>query len=282
MDEHEPERHLTIRRILIGLDASRYSVAALRAAAHLASTFEAELHGLFVEDVTLIRLSELPVAREVQFPFATEGRLSPGRMRRQLRAQAEQARQAIASVSKERGIAWSFEVARGEVSVRVLEESARADLLCIGRASRPLMQRSYVGSTAVAAASAASRSVLLVPRETELRPPVVVLYDGSAEVKRALLLASRLADAMKGLLSIIVPASVTDSSREIQEQITAELDGEEVTVRYRELAGSGVRSLINAAHTEGAGLFVLHRSSTPSDGLEQLLIEVDCPILLVG
>ena len=284
--EQEPTQEakieLAIRRILIGLDASHHSLAALRAAARLASSLEADLHGLFVEDVTLLRVAELPVAREVQFPLASRSRLSPGRMRRQLRAQAEQARQALASVCRERGIEWSFEVVRGDVSARVLKEAENADLLCVGRASRPLTRRSAVGSTAVAAAGAVSRSVLLVARDAEIGPPVVVLYDGSAAGKRALLLASGLADRLEGLLSVVVPASTARSSKEIQESITDELDGEGLLVRYRELAGSGVRSLINATQTEGAGLLILDRSHVPADQLPEFLFGVDCPVLLVG
>jgi len=276
------ENELGIRRILIGLDASHHSLAALRAAAYLADSLEANLHGLFVEDVTLLRVAELPVAREIQFPCATRSHLSPRRMRRQLRAQAEQARRAMAAACSESGIEWTFEVVRGDVSVRVLEEAENADLLCVGRASRPLTRRSGVGSTAVAAAGAASRSVLLVSRDTEIASPVVVLYDGSEEGKHLLLIASRLADHLEGLLSVVVPASAASPSKEIQERITEQLDGEGLLVRYRELAGSGVRSLISAAHTEGAGLLILDRSYLPADRLGEFVTGVDCPVLLMG
>jgi nucleotide-binding universal stress UspA family protein len=284
--EQEPGREsnpeLTIRRILIGLDTSHHSLAALRAAAALAGSLGADLHGLFVEDVKLLQLAELPVAREVQFPFARRGRLSPRRMRRQLRAQARQARQALASMCKERGIEWSFQVVRGEVSTQILNEAEKADLLCVGRASRPLVQRSGLGSTAFAAAGAVSRSVLLVSRGTEIDSPVVVFYDGSTEMRPSLLLASELADQIDGLLSVVVPASAAGSSKEVQERITTELDGEGLLVRYRELSGSGLRSIVNAIHTEGAGLLVIDRSYLPAHGLREFLADVDCPVLLVG
>jgi nucleotide-binding universal stress UspA family protein len=45
----------TIRRILVALDASPHSFAALEAAAHLAAHLEAELFGLYVEDENLLR-----------------------------------------------------------------------------------------------------------------------------------------------------------------------------------------------------------------------------------
>jgi len=278
----EGKEELAIRRILIGLDTSYHSLAALRAAAELASSLEAELHGLFVEDSNLLRAAELTVARELRFPFATRGRLSPIRMRRQLRAQAEQARQALSAIARHHEITWSFQVVRGAVSAKMLEEAANADLLCVGRASRPVLHRSRVGSTAEAAAMRGPRSVLLVSRDTGIHPPVVVLYDGSPDTKRVLLLASNVADHIGGLLSILVPASASGTSKEIQEQITSGLDAEGLLVRYRELAGSGVMSLINAVQTEGAGMLVLERAFLPSDSLRKLLDEVDCPVLLVG
>jgi len=54
-----------LRRILVALDASRSSLEALRAAAALAARMGAELECLFIEDVNLVRLGQLPVARQV-------------------------------------------------------------------------------------------------------------------------------------------------------------------------------------------------------------------------
>jgi K+-sensing histidine kinase KdpD len=44
------ENELTIKRILVALDASSHSNAALRMATELASQLDAELTGIFVED----------------------------------------------------------------------------------------------------------------------------------------------------------------------------------------------------------------------------------------
>ncbi|HSL81665.1 MAG TPA: universal stress protein, partial [Thermoanaerobaculia bacterium] len=55
----EPGRDRTIRRILVALDASADSAAALEAATALAALFGAELQGLYVEDLNFVRLPEL-------------------------------------------------------------------------------------------------------------------------------------------------------------------------------------------------------------------------------
>ena len=50
-----------VQRIVVALDASSHSHAALEEAAQLASGLEAELAGIFVLDSELLRLSALPV-----------------------------------------------------------------------------------------------------------------------------------------------------------------------------------------------------------------------------
>jgi K+-sensing histidine kinase KdpD len=49
---------LVVKRILIALDPSRRGQSALQAAAHLAAGTGAELAGLFVEDINLLRLAK--------------------------------------------------------------------------------------------------------------------------------------------------------------------------------------------------------------------------------
>ena len=276
----EQEEGLKIRLVVVALDTSHHSLAALRAAAELASSLEAEVLGLFVEDVNLLHAAGLPMARELQFPFARHAQMTPQRMKRQLRAQALQARRALSSICELQGIEWSFKVVRGRVSSRLLEEAAKADLLCVGRASRPVMQGPRTGSTAQAAAVRAQQSVLVISQETRIQAPVVVTYDGSPEADRALLLARRLALETGGFLSILVPAGSSLSPEELQERLADRFRGKDVVVRYRELAGSGVMSIIRGAQMEGCGTLVVSRASLPQDEISKLLDGVECPVVL--
>jgi nucleotide-binding universal stress UspA family protein len=278
MDEQEED--LRIQRILVALDTSHHSLAALRAAAELACSLEAEVLGLFVEDVNLLHAAGLPMARELRFPFARHAQMTPQRMKRQLRAQALQARRALSSICETRGIEWTFEVVRGRVSSRLLEEAAKADLLCIGRASRPVIQGPRIGSTARAAAVRAQRVVLVISQGTRIQAPVVVTYDGSPEADQALLLARHLAVETGGFLSILVPADPPMPSEEIQQRLADSLEGKDVVVRYRELLGSGVMSIIRGVQTEGCGALVVSRASLSRDEISKLLDGVECPILL--
>ncbi len=271
-----------IQRILVALDASDHSLAALEAAAELASSLEAELHGLFVEDINLLRIAGLPMARELQFPFARHAHMDPGTMRRQLRAQARQARKAISSTCRQRKIEWTFQVARGSVPSEVLEAATRADLLCVGKASRPVMQRQRTGSTARAAATKARHSVLLISQGAQIQSPVVIPHDGSPHADRALPLACRLAKVTGGFLSILINDDPARPSEEQESRLTKRLEGEDLVVRYRKLTSSGITALIWSVQTARCGILMLSRAVFSGDEITRLLDELTCPVLVMG
>lgn len=151
--EELPEQ--IIRRILVALDASTDSVAALKTAASLAASLQAELVGLFVEDINLLRLAGLPFASEVQRVTGTGRVLDEAGMERDLQLQASQARRALANAAADAEATWTFRVVRGVVTTEILAAALEANLLTLGRASRPPIRRRQLGSTARAAVSQA-------------------------------------------------------------------------------------------------------------------------------
>jgi nucleotide-binding universal stress UspA family protein len=277
----EQNDELTIRRILVALDASRHSLAAMEAAAELAASMKAELQGLFVEDINLLRVAGSCVAREVSYPFGVTARLDPARMERQLRAQAARARKALAAACERREIKWSFRVVRGEVAPEVLAAAGEADMLSLGKASRPLVRQMRLGSTALAAVVQAPRSVLLLQREATIRPPVVVTYDGSPTARQALMMAARLAQNKGGYLIVLSIADAPDTIQRMQSEASDLLRGRRLLVRYRRLASAGVATLTQVVRAEGSGILVLSSTILHRAKLQKLLYEVDCPVLLV-
>jgi nucleotide-binding universal stress UspA family protein len=277
----ERDEGLTIRRILVALDASRDSLAALEAAAELAASLEAELQGIFVEDANLLRVAGLSVAREVRYPFAAPARLDRARMERALRAQAVQARRALAQASERRHVRWSFRVVRGEVALEVLAAAVEADLLTLGKASRPLTRRVRLGSTARAAAAEAPCCVLMLQRDVGIRSPVVVTYDGTPTALKALMMAARLARQQGGDLTVLTLADAPDAAQRLQAEAADLLRGRRLVVRYRQLLNAGRATVAHEVRAEGSGVLVLSGTVLSEEALQVLLDEVDCPVLLV-
>ncbi|MEJ2343030.1 MAG: universal stress protein [Gemmatimonadales bacterium] len=105
MADEAPARPTSIRRIVVALDASRSSLAALEAAAELAAAVNAELAGLFVEDENLVRLAGLPLAREFDRISERPRSMDTAQLRRHMARQAQQARRAL-SQQGPRPICW--------------------------------------------------------------------------------------------------------------------------------------------------------------------------------
>ena len=122
-----------VHHVLVALDASTHSLAALRVAAELAAEAKAELVGLFVEDIRLLRLAKSPRAREVLYPASQTRPLNSATMEERFQAQAEQARRAMASQASHAQLRWSFRVVRGEVTAEVLAAASDADVLVMGK-----------------------------------------------------------------------------------------------------------------------------------------------------
>ena len=281
MNEREPR--LAIRRILVALDASTHSLAALEAAAVLAASLEAELQGLFVEDINLLRLAGLPFAREVHYPAAGDRPLERARMERQLRALAEQARQALVAVAGRRRVQWSFRVVRGQVSTEIMTAAQETDLLALGKASRSLTRRVPLGSTARAAAMGAPGAVLLLQHGGGVRQPVQVIYDGSPGAQRALAAAVHLAPAAKAPLTVLLPADDPDTARRLEGEAAEQLRGVGVQAHYRRIAPAGAISLTQVGRREGGGLLVLAAASPflQGDALSMLLEAIHVSVLVV-
>ncbi len=263
-----------IRRILVALDASAASGAALGAAVRLAAGMEAELLGLFVEDINLLRFAGLPFAREVGFLTARTRRMGSADMESALRAQASLAQEALTTAAQGQHLRCSFRVVRGEVSAQLLEAAHEVDLLVIGLKTRDVRR---VGATVREIITVAPRPVLILPSGVDVRPPILAFYDGSPGSTQALSVATRLAQMERGVLTVLYPAS----EHRLHEEIAGSLEGSGLTLRYRGLTRTDVTSLAHAALTEAAGVLVLGAGFLFEEGtLEEMLGRLNCAVLL--
>jgi hypothetical protein len=126
---------VSIRRITVVQESVQAS-RALAAVAEVAAALEAELTGLFVEDVELLNFAALPFAREIGVFSART--LDRGTMERRLRSQAEEARRALAAAAEGKPLRWSFRIERGSLPAQVRGALSDADLVILlgGRSGR--------------------------------------------------------------------------------------------------------------------------------------------------
>jgi nucleotide-binding universal stress UspA family protein len=266
-----------VRRIVVGLDASAASLDALSAAAALARRLGSDLRALFVEDQDLLRLAGLPFAQETRTLAGGFDRLVRDEVEGQLRALAARARQALERAAAQVQVSWSFEVARGAVTPKVLDSAGEEDLLVLGAGGHLRSGRAAAGGTARAAARDARASVLLLARGARVGDPVVAIHDGSAGSARAVVAAARIAAQGEPPI-VLVPGAPRERAESLAAQ-ARELAGPRARVRVvrpgRPWLRSALVELRPALVALGAG-----SASIAGDRLEDLL-GLGAPVLVV-
>ena len=268
-----------VRRILVALDASPHSHAALEEAAALAVRLEAELAGIFVLDSELMRLSALPSASETGFTSAQRRTLDPQIMERALKLQAERAKRSLEDIARHHHLTATFQLLRGNVITELLRATRETDLLAMGLMGQMNVTRPRLGSTVRGVTRRAACSVLLLGPEVRKGRSVVAVYGRSGNADSALTLAAQLAAQRDSVLVVLLCAP---------EESAASL---ETTVREL-LAPTGKEPIIESIGVDGfgtlkavlrrydSGLVVLASDCELIEGHQDQLGSLDVPVLL--
>lgn len=273
----EPERWP--RRIVVALDASSHSHAALAAAVALAGRLHSELQGIFVEDINLLRLAELPFAREVRFGLSAARPVQGEELLRGLRARAAVLRRELEELAEQNKVSSTFRVVRGAVAGELIAAALEADVLALGRMGHTLSRRARLGSTAREAIARAASAVLLVQPEVDAGP-VLVLYDGSPGGGRALALAAEISGE-GGELRVLVWGP-DETSAFARRQLAAHLlEARGCTAQYQHLAGGAPRRVLAWVNKQHGSLLIVPAAEWPIDALETLLDDAHPHLLLI-
>lgn len=279
MSEEAPS---TPKRILVALNASPHSQAALDAAVRLATDLEAELEGLFIKDETLIQAARLPFAEEVRSYTAPPKRLDDERIQRQLRYQAKYAEHSLQRAAERVEVTYSFRVTKGNVTNELLRATAEIDLLVIGKTSTRSSRR-RLGTTSQTVLSEASSSVLVLREPVPPQRPFLVYYDGSEAAESALHLAIELSRRTGSRpVTVILPAQEEGETDRLRDEVQAEYAHSDLPMDIYPL--TRVESYrLSAFVRQEDGLVILPAGATPLTNvpLQKFLYEIDRPLLVV-
>lgn len=258
-------------RVLVALDDSPRSTAALVAAAALADELGAELAGLFIEDVNLQHLVGLPFAREFSLLSGVGRPLSQSDVEHTWRREAEVLQQQLAEAAGRLRLRWSFRVARGRVAAEMNTQAQAFDLIVLGK-------RTGFGVVRVTRTSV-----------TGMYPgvrvgPVLVLFEDVSTSTQSLALGAMLARRNGAELVLLISARSEDAFRAACTDAQAALQARATTGRCVWLPALDGAHLIQAARREAAGCLVLANRERflAQTGFERVLDELECPIVLTG
>lgn len=259
-----------VERIVVAIDSAAALAGLLDAATGLALGLHAELACLFVEDEQLVRLAELPFARELGFTSARLRPFSQSDLNRALRLQAEQVRALLDSTAKHLSLAWNLEIVRGHLLEAALASASESDLLVLGRS------RYHTGGAAPRAATP-RRFASLAYR------PVAVLYDGSEASLRALFYGHALARESSCRLLAIIPAQTQEEFRQKRSEVAVRLESfGGATAAYLRVADAQPETVRRAARERHVAVLLWPRRDRSGAANWSLLDLLTCPVVLHG
>ncbi|MDH4247742.1 MAG: universal stress protein [Deltaproteobacteria bacterium] len=282
-----------MKSIVIGMDGSPASQAALKEAVEWSRVLGAELRGVFIEDEQRFVTYPAGLSAEGGVPISvplSEGALSEENAK--VKREGDTLEQAFTAACKGLKTRTRFIRRRGDVNDLMTQHARSSDLVVLGRRgfSEGVAGRKP-GPTTETLIHQALRPVLVVPEKPRRGKGALFAYDGSRGVQRVLVPGSAMASAMGGPALAI--AIGVDSAQEafLRETVLDywkawNLQGEFSLLPKKDRVSA---TIVEAARNKGHGLIImgafghnplreLFFGSTTLEVLEQS----DCPVLLMA
>ena len=263
------------RRVAVALDASLQSSQALQAAAEMAASLQAELEGIFIEDINLIRLAELPFTREIRPASMTEETVNLQRMEQELRSLARQQQQKLELVAREKGINCSFRIRRGQIKAELMNAVTEVDVLTL---CSPVHMSAMFGRETIRYTTPAAASPI-----QQARSSVSVIFGSAENEKNVLLAAARLAGRLDTDISVLLTADPVVETDDLQREAETILEPQTQPVNYIRLPGKQISDLVIATVSSNSQVLLVNSNNTLVTGgqLWPYLEQVFCPVLIV-
>ncbi|MEF8793563.1 universal stress protein [Thiohalorhabdus sp.] len=263
----EARRDDTIRRLVVLVDASHPSRAALEEAAKLAARSGTELLGLFVEEEDILRSAALPFTQEIGPTSGTLRPMDPARIERRLRGQARDIQQLLRGLSERHAITASLEVARGGVVAQALAYITPEDLIVVGKTGGSVLRPGRLGSTARHLIGEASLRVMVLEEPgRQGERPTMVLFDQPEPGYRALATALRIARRDSLSLTLLLPPADPETVDDLRRRAETWLADQGAEADVQVLAGTSWERLAQAVHSREGRALVVSRSSPALTG----------------
>ena len=247
-----------LQRVVIALQAGQQQQELMQLALTLASTNQAELTALLVEDENLAQLMRLPFAQEVQRLSASVQALDNSAWDRRKRRQAEHIRQQLQQIAQQHGLPTSLQITRGPYLTEVLRIAHTHDAIFLTgqHATRQILQRPTA------------------PR------PVWVLLDNSGQSLQALHIGLALCQSGRYQLRPVLEAQSL-AAHTVSAPIADLLHQTSPAGTALVMPELKLAPLLTALNRQAVGLLIMPQALLAADTELSVLEKVPCPVLLI-
>lgn len=274
------ETSIKMTEILVALDHSSHSRAALESAAFIAQLMEAKIHGLFVHDNQWLRISKLSSLSEID---VLTGSISPmGReaLEREIQKLEKSIKKHFEIITRQHQLPHRWSTKKGEVADKVLEAAENCDIITIGSKGRSYSKTKKLGSTAATIIRSANKPILILQKRHNLNYPPIAIFDGSKKSISGLKIAEQIARRNETHLTVIDLSKAFPSTEKTGQALTSL----KKNTKILQLNQPNMGRFLFMINKLQAGLLILPKNErfTRINTIEHILDSADCPVLLIN
>lgn len=276
-----------INRILVALDPELHLKEAnhsiLQAATTLARNLNAELNTLFIEDINLLKLAELPFAREIVYGAPAGRKLNVADMERSLNTQTARLRNLVETIAQQNEIKIAFEVMRGDIAHELCSASEKADLLIVGKNTQTIRRSLKIGNISKSILTSVSCNLLLLQYGATIERPVSIFYSGSQASQKALQMAIQLARQDHKNLSVIYPAGSDEEYQARTKEVDTITQPFGFRASHMQLKDNSTSAMLETMARTGARVLLLDSNTAEfnHDQIQDLISKTSTPVILL-
>ncbi len=280
----DDKKTILFAEILVALDSSQHSRAALEFAAEIANLMEANLQGLFVHDAQWLRISRLPSAFEIN---ERTGEITPivqESIEEQIKILEQNIKEHFELISEQNKLKHTWKSVQGTVRDKVLEAAHDADLITIGKIGRSFYKSGKLGSTARAVIQETDKPVLILQEGFRLKDKIITVFDGTDTSKTGVKLAALLAEKNNNKLVVIDLTHGIHEADETEKELDKILDYSAQDLDILTLKDPNIGKFLFLLNRLNGGLLVIPKTEqyTKYSNIERILEAVNSPVLLMN
>lgn len=272
-----------INRILVALDASKANQNVLQAGIALATRLNARLNALFIEDIDLLHMAELPVVREVVYGSFAGRSINVIGMDRSMQIQSARLRKLVETIARQHQIEITFDVLRGNVAKMLCDASRQTDLMVIGKNTQLMAKSQKVGNIAQLVLSSVNCNLVILQYGGNIERPVVVGFTGSEASQQALSLAVELAREDHNQLIVLLPAVDDLEYQQLCDAVKANIGDPMLQVSLIKLQSNTTEQILRIIRQLHGRILLLEsgKAFLTDKQKQTLIMQADIPVVLL-
>lgn len=257
------------QNILVAIDETSPDLAIVDIAAQFAQAMNSELRGLFVEDVNLVNFAGLPNTREVTFHTVRRQELTLTSLEERLSRTARNIKRHLEQVAGSRGLSWTFDVVRGELSPELSKAARSCDLLVLNEPDLFLRQdRAHVGLQIVYSNVACNAALVVESRSGIGDGPVMAIINSDHDAGRDYAKAAAIAEGL-GRRLIVIAMGTLETKIDDGKGIKEDAAPEQGFAKAEMISEFDIGKIATMALEEKAGLLMLFGRGESSETLKR-------------